>query len=155
MQHTPIFEMLSRQDGVALPSMEEEREARLPRVEDAMRPASIVLGGDEVVAAAIARLGEHAAAPVALTGAAWAAISRGDLDMLHSAGRGNDTLAGSLARDARVRPVHPDQPLDTALRLLRDHPLLPVVHRADARKLEGILTVEDILLAYRSAAIKE
>jgi hypothetical protein len=38
------------------------------------------------------------------------------------------------------------------LRLLRDQPFLPVVHRADARRLIGILSLEDILAAYRRAS---
>ena len=37
-QPTPIFDLLSRQDGLDLPSLEEERELPLLRVEDAMRP---------------------------------------------------------------------------------------------------------------------
>ena len=39
-QPTPIFDLLSRQDGLDLPSLEEEREVQLLRVEDAMRPAA-------------------------------------------------------------------------------------------------------------------
>ena len=42
-QPTPIFDLLSRQDGLDLPSLEEERELPLLRVEDAMRP---VVGQD-------------------------------------------------------------------------------------------------------------
>ena len=36
-QPVPIFDLLSRQDGMELPSMEEMREGRTLRVEDAMR----------------------------------------------------------------------------------------------------------------------
>ena len=39
-QPTPIFDLLSRQDGLDLPSLEEEREVQLLRVEDAMQPAA-------------------------------------------------------------------------------------------------------------------
>jgi CBS domain-containing protein len=49
----------------------------------------------------------------------------------------------------RLATVHRDQPLDTALRLLGDRPLLPVVHRADPSHLEGVLTLDDILANYR------
>jgi len=34
-----VFDLLSRQDGLDLPSLEEEREVPLLRIEDAMRPA--------------------------------------------------------------------------------------------------------------------
>jgi CBS domain-containing protein len=52
----------------------------------------------------------------------------------------------------RLPRLHPDQSLDLALRLLRDAPYLPVVHRADARRLLGILSLEDVLAAYRRAS---
>jgi CBS domain-containing protein len=51
-----------------------------------------------------------------------------------------------------VPRLHPDQPLDLALRLLRDAPFLPVVHRADARRLIGVISLDDILAAYRRAS---
>jgi hypothetical protein len=42
-----------------------------------------------------------------------------------------------------------DQSLETALRLLGTRPLLPVVHRADPGRLEGVVTLDDILAVYR------
>ena len=39
LQRTPIFDILSRQDGLDLPSLEEDRELAVMRVEDAMCPA--------------------------------------------------------------------------------------------------------------------
>ena len=47
--------------------------------------------------------------------------------------------------------LHPDQLLAEALRRLGDWPLLPVVNRADFRKLEGVVGLPDILAAYRTA----
>ncbi len=38
LQPTPIFDLLTRQDGLDLPSLEEQREQTVLRVEDAMRP---------------------------------------------------------------------------------------------------------------------
>src|SRR6201991_985753 len=38
LQPIPIFDILTRQDGVDLPSMEEQREEGVLRVEDAMQP---------------------------------------------------------------------------------------------------------------------
>jgi CIC family chloride channel protein len=153
-QPTPIFEMLSHQDGVELPSMEEQRELRLPRVEDAMQEAPVVLGGDWTVSEARRRLdGEPAqAVPVVLPGGAWATVTRLELAAVEALGRGDEPVRNVLGLEARVAPVHRDQPLETALRLMRDRPLLPVVHRAEARRLEGVLTLDDILAAYRRAA---
>jgi CIC family chloride channel protein len=153
-QPTPIFEVLSHQDGVDLPSMEEQRELRLPRVEDAMREAPVVLGGDWTVSEARRRLDDQPAqaVPVALPGGAWATVTRLELAAVEALGRGDEPVRSMLGVEARVAPVHRDQPLETALRLMRDRPLLPVVHRAEARRLEGVLTLDDILAAYRRAA---
>ena len=38
LQPVPIFDLLTRQDGLILPSLEEEREETILRVEDAMLP---------------------------------------------------------------------------------------------------------------------
>ena len=56
-QPTPIFDVLARQDGIDLPSMEELRESHALQVEDAMRsPVTPVLSGDDTVTEALARL---------------------------------------------------------------------------------------------------
>ena len=63
---------------------------------------------------------------------------------------GADTKLGELV-DALVFPhVHPDQGLDLALeRMGANHiEILPVVNRADVHKLEGIVTLRDVLNAY-------
>jgi CBS domain-containing protein len=45
-----------------------------------------------------------------------------------------------------------DQSLEEALRALGDWPVLPVVSRADLSRLEGVLTLPDILRAFRDAS---
>ena len=51
LQSSPIFEVLTRQDGLVLPSMKEQREEESFRVEDAMRVyAGPVPDGEPVVA---------------------------------------------------------------------------------------------------------
>jgi CBS domain-containing protein len=68
------------------------------------------------------------------------------------AGKGAQLLSQVLP-SGRLPRLHADQSLDLALRLIRDSPFLPVVHRADARHLVGLLSLEDILAAYRRASI--
>ena len=52
-QEVPLFDLLSRQDGLDLPSLEEEREQEILRVEDAMHPTmGRALLGDESIASA-------------------------------------------------------------------------------------------------------
>ena len=50
--------------------------------------------------------------------------------------------------------VHPDQGLDLALERMGANQIeiLPVVNRADVHKLEGILTLRDVLDAYGVSA---
>ena len=54
----------------------------------------------------------------------------------------------SLPQSTRLPWLHPDQTLDEALRRIGDWPLLPVVSRADLRKLEGTVSLSDILNLY-------
>jgi hypothetical protein len=51
----------------------------------------------------------------------------------------------------RLPHVHLDQTLDVALRRLSDHPLLPVVNRAQPGKREGVGTLGSIMEAYQVA----
>jgi CBS domain-containing protein len=44
-----------------------------------------------------------------------------------------------------------DEPLEEVLRWVSDWEVLPVVNRADATRLEGILTLGDILNAFRKS----
>jgi chloride channel protein, CIC family len=151
-QPAAIFEVLSRQDGVVLPSMEEQRETRPPLVEDAMRETTLVLAGGTTVSAARAVIEgapDGTVLPVLLSGAIWASVSERELEALDASGRGLEPLQQVLGPDTRLAAVHRDQPLDTALRLLRNRPLLPVVHRADRTRIEGVVTLEDILGVYR------
>ena len=67
---------------------------------------------------------------------------------------GADKKVGELV-DALIFPhVHPDQGLDLALERMGTNQieLLPVVNRADVHKLEGILTLRDVLDAYGVSA---
>ena len=61
----------------------------------------------------------------------------------------SDVAVGSVLRGPPLPHVHPDHALDVALSRLDDLPFLPVVHRADLTKLEGIVSLVGILKAYR------
>ncbi len=53
LQPTAIFDVLTRQDGLDLPSLEEQREENILRVEDAMRPPpEPILESNETIAEA-------------------------------------------------------------------------------------------------------
>ncbi|MGE5245353.1 MAG: chloride channel protein [Betaproteobacteria bacterium] len=153
-QHTAIFEVLSHQDGIILPSMEEQREAAVQRVELAMKGVDVVCTGADTVNQALARVN---AAPaehflVALQGDHWTTISKQLLISLQAEGSSDVPLQAVVGFDPPLPTLHPDQPLDAALRVIHDRPLLPVVHRAHASRLVGTVTLEDVLEAYRMGA---
>jgi len=144
-----LFDLLARQDGTELPSMEEEREFAVQSVEDAMRPATGArLIGSESVAASIARLEDVTADYflVDLGNGSWGGVSRDQLLALASTGPGDAALASFLAPIERPY-LYPDQSLEVALRALKGRPFVPVVHRADPRRLEGVLALDDVLRA--------
>lgn len=148
-QAIPIFEVLTRQDGLLLPSMEEQREEELLRVEDAMRAyAGPTLETDELANAAVERA-SSSPEPALLarsTSGYWYCLRR---DQLRSASP--STTISEISQEP-LPLLFPDTPLEAALRSLRGHDLLPVVHRADQKKIEGVLTLELILRAYRETS---
>lgn len=151
-QRVALFDLLSRQDGTVLPSMEEEREATLHTVEDAMRsPEGLLLRPDESVDRGVARAAQvstdYFLAP--LGDGIWAGVSRADLTRLKTDGLGNQPLGSTVVPIARPY-LYPDQSIDVALSVLRERPFVPVVHRADARRLIGMVALEDLLRVYRS-----
>lgn len=151
-QPVPIFDMLSRQSGLDLPSMEEQREQSLLHVEDAMRPLRTPLfTGDEPIQVALAEL-EKSTEPLllfCLPDGHWHGITRRRLAEMADHGDSGLPLNSAVAENSLAPLLHPDHPLDTALRHIYDWPLLPVVHRADPAQLQGVVSLPDILSAYR------
>ena len=152
-QRKAFFDLVARQEGVDLPSMEEQREQVTLRVEDAMRPAAEpVLKSDEIIAEALKRVDGSVADHflVSLPQGEWSVVTKEALERQVREGKG-DLPVKSLVGGARLPRLHPDQPLFVALRQVGDVPLLPVVHRADFRKLQGVVFLADVLAAYRAA----
>jgi CBS domain-containing protein len=61
-----------------------------------------------------------------------------------------DAVSSAASEDNAESHLHPDHPLSLALERLgaSHHRFLPVVSRANVRKLVGIVTVDDILACY-------
>lgn len=151
LQPTPIFDLLTRQDGLDLPSMEELREQSILRVEDAMRPAPApVLDAEQPLQRAVEQLDGSSAENllVRMHAGGWNTISAGELRTLMSEGKGQRSL-GSVLPLREIPYLHPDHALDLALRYVGRWPVLPVVSRANLGKLEGVISQEDVLMKYR------
>ncbi len=150
---TPIFDVLTRQDGLDLPSMEEQREADILRVEDAMRPVKDpVLNADESVSQA-ALLAEKSASEhllVRVNPTGWGITSKPELAKMVNEGKGNLSLRSVLRKP--ITYLHPDYQLDMALPYVNQWPVVPVVSRANFQHLEGVITQQDVLERYREVA---
>jgi CIC family chloride channel protein len=151
LQPVAIFDVLTRQDGLDLPSMEEQREEDILRVEDAMRPlGDPVLDAQETVDRVLQQLDSSSSEVllVRLNPTGWSSVAKQDLRRMANEGKGSFTLA-SLLSVQQVPYLHPDHSLDVALRYVDRWPLVPVVSRADYRKLEGVVSRSDVLKRYR------
>jgi len=151
-QQASLFDLLSRQDGLELPSMEERREEATLRVEDALRPyQGVVLNIDDPIQVVLtaAEASPEVFVLVKDGPERWQGIKKDELQRLAPQMRQTDPLQDLLPLTA-LPYLHPDQPLDEALRRLGEWPLLPVVSRAELGKLEGVVSLPDVLQAYRA-----
>jgi CIC family chloride channel protein len=151
LQPVAIFDVLTRQDGLDLPSMEEQREEGILRVEDAMRPmVDPVLEGDDTIASVLPQADKASSGIllVRLSPSGWSSVSKEELQRMAAEGKGELSL-NSLFTARQIAYLHPDNSLDTALRYVDRWPLVPVVSRADFRKLEGVISQQDVLRRYR------
>jgi len=154
LQPIPIFDLLTRQDGLVLPSLEEEREQTVLRVEDAMQPAPLlVLDADNAISEVLRQLpgqddGEDRHILVRMSPVGWKTITVTGLKKLAGEGKGEMTLASHLPAPP-LPSLFPDLPLDAALRYVQDAPIVPVVNRANSRHIEGVISREDVFRKYR------
>jgi CIC family chloride channel protein len=152
-QREAIFDVLSRQDGLTLPSMEQQRESTVSRVEDAMLPPPAILTPDLTLADALERTRKANGAVIAHPQRGrWMEIDTGALERAVAEGKGGGSLGDAMNGPA-LPTIFPDQPLDLALRRLGHRTLLPVVHRGDASTLVGVIGLQEILGAYRGQDI--
>jgi CIC family chloride channel protein len=150
LQSIPIFDLLTRQDGLILPSLEEEREEAILRVEDAMLPVpATILSAEDYVDANAHRIQDSndPAFLVRMHPSGWSTITREQLQRLFQEGKGELTL-GSVLPAQSLPSLYPDLPLDSALRYVNDHTLVPVVNRANSLQLEGVVSRDSVFQQY-------
>jgi CIC family chloride channel protein len=151
LQPSPIFETFTHQDGLDLPSMEEQREESVLHLEDALRPVNVpVFPGTATLEEVTAQLGP-ADAPmllVKLRDGSWYSMKRNELIAM-TAAQTPDTLLERAIKPDRTPLLFPDLPLDSAIPNLARWPVLPIQNRASKGILEGIVTLEDVLGRYQ------
>ena len=165
-QPVPIFELFTHQDGLDLPSMEEQREESELRIEDALQPVNApVLQGTETVSNTIntlAQFDEIRSAPVVLIhgrDGLWYTATRDELHkILNGANAATSDEAGEasaqrtigeLLGNERTPVLFPDLPLSSALPHFHRWPLLPVTNRAMRGAIEGVISLDDVLKRYQ------
>ncbi len=161
LQPVPVFELFTHQDGLYLPSMEEQREETDLHFEDALQPVNVpVLQGTDTVWSvkqALEHNDEHAQAPATLVqcrDGAWYAARQEELAAIVAEAETQDSEAGKKLLEQRLGPertplIFPDQPLANALPYFNRWPLLPISNRAMRGALEGVLTQDDLLRRYQ------
>ncbi len=150
LQHEPIYEALAVQDGIHLPTAKTRQRHGQRQVIRVMQTASQLLPAEITVREALESVRSSGVRTWLVTD------RRGVIGVINLArlerelAEGADKKLGELV-DALVFPhVHPDQRLDLALERMGANQIeiLPVVNRADMHKLEGMVTLRDVLDAY-------
>ena len=150
LQKQPIYEALAIQDGIHLPSAGSRLRRAQRQVIRVMRPATELLPADITVREALER---------ARSGSfrTWLVTDRRgvvgviNLSMLErELAEGGHKKLCELVGVFIFPHVHSDQGLDLALDRMGTNQieLLPVVSRADVHKLEGVVTLRDVLASY-------
>ncbi|MCW5965900.1 MAG: chloride channel protein [Bryobacterales bacterium] len=146
---TPFFEQIARQEGLELPSAEENREKEILHVEDAMSRSRKELTWDTFVADALQAVRESDV-PVAIVHTrrnAWASVTLAALERAMDSGKGDQILAEVFAL-TDLPKLYLDLALDQALMKLSKVPILPVVSRARPDLLLGTITLSDVHRAF-------
>jgi CIC family chloride channel protein len=150
-QKQPIYDALAHQDGIHLPSHSTRNEPNKRTVLQIMRKTPEILPAEMRVQDVIeqARAGKLRTWPVAEKDYFLGMLTRETLGCAFVDGRKEQPLK-DLVETLQVPHLHTDQALHLALeRMSKYHfDVLPVVHRADIHKLEGVVTLPDVLDAY-------
>ncbi len=150
LQHAPIYEALAVQDGIHLPRAETRRRYGERQVRKVMQTVNQVLPGEITVREALGRVrsSEMRTWLVADRRGVIGVISLARLEQELAVGA--DRKIGKVVEAVVFPHVHSDQGIDLALERMGTNQIeiLPVVNRADIHKLEGVVTLQDVLNAY-------
>jgi CIC family chloride channel protein len=150
-QPLPIYEELAHQDGIHLPTSETRSHGDSRRVIRAMRVAPEILSGTMTVEEAVekTRASSLHAYPVGDEHGLIGMLGVSELQKTLGNGNGARPIS-ELVKAGDFPHLHSDHSLMVALERMGSTHLdvLPVVSRGDVRKLEGIVTLQDVLNFY-------
>ena len=148
LQRTPIYEALAIQDGIHLPTAESRQRSGERQVVRIMRTAVESLPAGITVREALERARASKLRTWLVTDGAGCVVGVVNLPTLEKpAAELPDKQLIDLVDPLNFPHVHPDHGLDLALERMGANQLdiLPVVNRGDIHKLEGIVTLQDVL----------
>jgi len=150
LQGEPIYEVLASQDGIHLPTRAVRERLTRHQVRDVICSLDEILSGSIGVAdaLALARSSCFESWPVCEGGRLIGVISRSVLET--AAKEMEKTPLAEVVGHEAFPHLHSDQPLSLALERMGEAGLdrLPVVSRADVHRMEGMVTLSDVLGAY-------
>jgi len=148
LQRTPIYEALAIQDGIHLPTAETRARRGQNQIARIMRAAPDTMPSSLAVAEAIERMRAHRSLTALVTD------ERGIVGVLSlyelENGSSPEKRLFDLVDPLAFPHVHVDHGLHLALERLGSNrlALLPVVSRANAHQLLGVVTLRDVLQSY-------
>jgi CIC family chloride channel protein len=155
LQKEPIYEALAKQDGLHLPKHATDIRAAQHPVTLAIREAPEPLSPDMKLSDALLRVEGTQLESWPVSGDRGLTGMVRTTDLANAVGSGEsertvgDLLKGTAEGEELVH-VHTDHPLSEALFRMGEsgHDVLPVVSRANARVLLGLVTLKDVLKAF-------
>lgn len=150
IQKEPIYGALAVQDGIHLPTAKTRQRLGQSSVVGVMRTATELLPAEITVRQALEQVRATAVRSWLITDQRGVigvmSLSRLERELPESA----DKQLGELVDPLAFPHVHSDQGLDLALERMgiNQIEILPVVNRGNVHKLEGILTLGDVLHSY-------
>jgi CIC family chloride channel protein len=150
-QREPIYEVLAHQDGIHLPTAGSRIQEGQRQVYQAMHAATEVLDARATIQDVLDKISssQQHAWPACDDRGVIAMVSLGHLQKALTEGATSQSL-GEILKAGEFPHVHTDHSLSMALDRMGASQLdvLPVVNRADVHKLEGIVTLQDVLRLY-------
>jgi CIC family chloride channel protein len=150
-QKQPIYVALAHQDGVHLPSPGTLHQKSQRTVMQILRKAPQVLSAEMLVKDALeeTRSGQTRLWPVMDKDYFLGMLNRETLEWAAVDGRKERPLR-EIVDSLHVSHLHPDHALHLALERMSQYhvDVLPVIHRANIHKLEGVVTLRDLLNSY-------
>ena len=154
-QKQPIYEVLAQQDGIHLPTAETRQQGVQRQVVHAMRDATEVWNAGMTVEQALekSKSSEFHAWPVCDERGVIGVISLQGLQRANSDGLAKKRLS-EIVDQGEFPHVHGDHALHLALDRMgaSQVDLLPIVSRANVHHLEGVVTLQDVLVLYGVAS---